>query len=60
MPTAIEALSAFTPAPGPGRLNIDEHSLDPFPGSKVSARASGEVIHHQDGCVEPEPYPWPE
>ena len=25
---------------------FDQHSLDPFPGLKVSARAWGNVIHH--------------
>jgi hypothetical protein len=43
---------------GPGRYDVDEHSLDPFPGTKVSARAWGKVIHRQDGQVVLDQFPW--
>ena len=45
---------------GPGRYDVDEHSLDPFPGTKVSAQAWGKGIHHQDGQVVLNPIPWTE
>jgi hypothetical protein len=32
---SIESLKAFTRCHGPGRYHVDEHSLDPFPGTKV-------------------------
>ena len=32
----------------PGRCDVDEQSLDPFPGSHVSAIAWASVIHHDD------------
>jgi len=53
-----EALSAFARDHGPGRYDVDEHSLDAFPGSNVSAEAWGKVIHHQDGQVVLDPIPW--
>ena len=55
---SIESLEAFAREHGPGRYDVDEHSLDPFPGTKVSARAWGKVIHHQDGQVVLDPIPW--
>jgi hypothetical protein len=36
---------------GPGRYDVDEHSLGPFPGTKVSARAWGKMTDHQDSQV---------
>jgi hypothetical protein len=36
---SIEAVETFARDHGPGRYDVDEHSLDPFPGTKVSARA---------------------
>jgi hypothetical protein len=55
---SVEALTAFARDHGPGRYDVDEHSLDPFRGSKVSARAWGKVIHYQDGYVALDPIPW--
>jgi hypothetical protein len=46
-----QALDDFACENGPGRYDVDEHSLDPFPGTKVSARTWSKVIHHQDGQV---------
>jgi len=43
---------------GTGRCDVDEHSRDPFPGTKVSARAWGKEIHHEDGQVVLDPIPW--
>jgi len=54
---SVEALPAFARAHGPGRYDVDEHSLDPFPGTKVSGGASGKVIHHKDGQVVLDPMP---
>jgi hypothetical protein len=48
---SIESLEAFARQHGPGRYNVDEHSLDLFPGTKVSAGAGGKLIHHKDGQV---------
>jgi hypothetical protein len=54
----LESPEAFARDHGPGRYDADEHSLDPFPGTKVSARAWGSVIHYQDGYVALDPIPW--
>jgi hypothetical protein len=56
---SLEALHAFARAHAPGSCDVDEHSLDSLPGTKVTARASGKVIHHQDGQVVVDPIPWP-
>jgi hypothetical protein len=37
---------------------VDEHSLEPFPGTKVSARAWGKLIHHKNGDVVVDPFTW--
>ena len=55
---SVEALTAVARDHGPGRYDVDERSLDPFPGTKVSARAWGQVIHHKDGQVVLDPIPW--
>jgi hypothetical protein len=55
---SVDDLRAFAREHGPGRYNVDEHSLDPFPGTNVTARAWGKVIHHKDGQVIPDPIPW--
>jgi hypothetical protein len=55
---SIESFEAFARSHGPGRYQVDEHSLDPSPGTKVSARAWGKVNHHQDGRIAIEPHPW--
>jgi hypothetical protein len=34
---STEALEAFARAHGPGRYHVDEHSLEPFEGTKVVA-----------------------
>jgi hypothetical protein len=54
----VETLEAFSRDHGPGRYDVDEHSLDPFPGTKFSARAWGKVIHYQDGYIALDPIPW--
>ncbi|MGO9468101.1 MAG: hypothetical protein ACLQVF_28545 [Isosphaeraceae bacterium] len=36
---SVDALEAFAREHAPGRFDVDEHSLDPFPGTKVTARA---------------------
>ncbi len=56
---SIESLAAFAHANGPGRYDVDEQSPEPFPGTKVTARAWGKVIHHPDGQVVLDPIPWP-
>jgi hypothetical protein len=48
---SLDAFGAFAKRNGPGRYDVDEHSLDPFPGTKVNARAWGKVNHHTDGQV---------
>jgi hypothetical protein len=48
---SVESIETFARVHGPGRNNVDEHSLDPFPGTKVSARAWGKAIHDLDGQV---------
>jgi hypothetical protein len=55
---SIESVEAFARDHGPGRYDVDEHSLEPFPGTKVSARARGKVIHHNDGQVVLDVMPW--
>ena len=53
---SIESLEAFARNHGPGRYDVDEHSLDPFPGTTVSARAWGTVIHQPNGRIVVKPY----
>ena len=48
--------SSVRPKSGLGRDDVDEHCLESFPGSEVSATASGKIIHHKDGPVILEPY----
>jgi hypothetical protein len=36
---SVDDLKAFAPEHGPRRYNVDEHSLDPFPGTNITARA---------------------
>jgi hypothetical protein len=55
---SIESLESFARDHGPGRYHVDDHSLDPFPETKVSARSWGKVIHHKDGQVVLDPIPW--
>jgi hypothetical protein len=52
---SVESLDAFVRAHDPSRYQIDEHALEPFAGTRVSARAWGSVIHHQDGWVALDP-----
>jgi hypothetical protein len=56
---SIESLETFARDHGQGRYDVDEHSLDPFPGMKVSARSWGHAIHYQDGHVVLDRIPWP-
>jgi hypothetical protein len=39
IPDSVDVLEAFTQDHGPGRYNIDQHSLDPFPGLNYVRRA---------------------
>jgi hypothetical protein len=55
---SIESLETFVRSHGPSRYQVDEHSLDPFPGTKVSAMAWGKVIRYKDGQVVLDPIPW--
>jgi hypothetical protein len=55
---SVDALESFAQEHGPGRYDFDEHSLDPFPGTKVTARAWGKLIHHKDGQVVMDPIAW--
>jgi len=54
---SVETLAAFAREHGPGRYDVDEHSLDPFPGTKVSAGAWGKVILQADGPAVLDPIP---
>jgi hypothetical protein len=53
---STEALDAFTREHGPGRYQVDEHSLDAFEGSNAKARAWGTVIHQPDGRIALKPF----
>jgi hypothetical protein len=55
---SVDALKLFAREHGQGRYEVDEHSLEPFPGTKVTARAWGKVIHHKDGQVVMDQIPW--
>jgi hypothetical protein len=57
---SIESLGAFERDHDSGRYKVDEHSLDPVPGTKVSARAWGNAIRHQDGQLVLDPIPSPD
>ena len=53
---SVESCEAFARDHGPGRYHVDEHSLNPFPGRKVSARSWGTVIHQSNGRIALKPY----
>jgi hypothetical protein len=53
---SVESLEAYARDHGPGRYDVYEHSLEPFPATKGSARAWGKVIHQPDGRVALKPY----
>ena len=55
---SVEALQSFARDHGPGRYDVDELSLDPFPGTKLSARGWDKAIHCEDGEVVLDPSPW--
>jgi hypothetical protein len=55
---SVDALKSFAKENGPGRYDVDEHSLEPFPGAKVTARAWGKVIHYEAGYVAMDQIPW--
>jgi hypothetical protein len=55
---SVDALQKFARGHGPGRYDVDEHSLDPFHGTNVSARSRGKMIHHGDGALLADPIPW--
>jgi hypothetical protein len=52
-------LVAFRIIRGRIGIRIHVHSFEPFPGTKVSARAWGKAIQHHDGQVVLDPIPWP-
>jgi len=54
---SIVAPRTFARDHGPGLYDVDEHSLDPFPETIVSARVWGKVIHHKDSQVVLDPIP---
>jgi hypothetical protein len=54
---SVDALKSFAKEHGSGRYEVDEHSLEPFPGTKFTARAWGKIIHHEDGYVAMDPIP---
>jgi hypothetical protein len=54
----VQAIGPALRLSPPGRYHVDEHSADPFRGSKHVARAWGRVIHRQDGTVVTEAHPW--
>jgi hypothetical protein len=53
---STEAAESFAREHGPGRYQVDEHSLDPFPGTEISARAWGTIIHQPNGRNALKPY----
>jgi hypothetical protein len=55
---SVDALKSFARQHGPGGYDVDEHSLDPSPETKVTPRAWGKVIRHEDGHVAMDPMPW--
>jgi hypothetical protein len=55
---SVDALASFAKEHGPGRYDVDEHCLDPFPGTNVTARAWGKLIHQKDGQVVVDGIPW--
>jgi hypothetical protein len=55
---SVDALKSFAHENGPGPYDVDEHSLDPLLGTKVTARAWGKVINYEDGHVAMDPIPW--
>jgi hypothetical protein len=56
---SVEALTVFAREHGPGQYDVDVHSLEPFPGSNVSAKSWGKVIHQPDGRIDMQPIRWP-
>jgi hypothetical protein len=56
---SIGSLDPFAREHGPGRYDVDEHSLDPFPGTNCPQGRCGKVTGHQDGQVVLDPIPWP-
>jgi hypothetical protein len=55
---SVNAFKSFARDNSPGLYTVDEHSLDPFRGTNVTARAWGKVIHYEDGNVAMDPIPW--
>jgi hypothetical protein len=55
---SLDAVMSIAREHGPGRYDVDEHSLDPFVGTNVTARAWGNVIHQKDGQVVVDGIPW--
>jgi hypothetical protein len=55
---SVESLPEFARGHGTGRYDVDEHSREPLPGTNVSARSWGKVIHHEDDQVVLDPIPW--
>jgi hypothetical protein len=55
---SIRALEAFAREHGPGRYHVDEYALEPFPGSNLTARIWGSVIHQEDGHIVLDAIDW--
>jgi hypothetical protein len=55
---SVETLEAFARGQGPGRYLVDEHSLDPFAGNKVSAREWGKANHRHGRLAALDRIPW--
>jgi hypothetical protein len=53
---SIQAAESFARSNGPGRYRVDEHSADPLPGSKSTAKGWGTVIHQPNGRVALKPF----
>jgi hypothetical protein len=53
---STEALERFARENGPGFYHVDEHSLEPFEGSKHSARPWGTIIHRWNGRILAKPF----
>jgi hypothetical protein len=43
---SVDALASFARENGPGRYDVDEHSIDRFPDTNVTARARANAIHY--------------
>jgi hypothetical protein len=53
----IDGARAIVQGQPPGRYDVEEIRSEPFP-SGHTCRSWGRMIHHPDGRVEEEPWPW--